>query len=125
MGATRRRFTAEYKAQAVGFILDQERSIVEVARSLGIHETTLGNWVKKEKGARAQEQDPDAPLSEPERQRLMRLEAEAAQKDAELAELRMQVEFSEKVAAWFASDQRWGSAPPGKVRRYRGLGRRR
>lgn len=106
MGATRRRFTAEYKAQAVGFIIDQERSIAEVAKSLGIHETTLGSWVKKEKGSRDERQDPEAVLSEHERRRLMRLEAEAAQKDTELAELRMQVEFAKKVAAWFASDQR-------------------
>lgn len=106
MGSTRRRFTAEYKQQTVGFILNEGRSVAEVARSLSVSETTIGNWVKKERARRAEEQDPDAPLSASERSELERLRAEAAAKDAELADLRMQVEFGKKVAAWFAKEQR-------------------
>jgi transposase len=33
---------------------------------------------------------------------LIRLRAEAKDKDADMAELRMQVEFAKKVATWFA-----------------------
>jgi len=44
--ATRRRFTQEYKDQAVSLHLDSGRSIAEVARSIGVHEMTLGKWVK-------------------------------------------------------------------------------
>ena len=47
--ATRRRFTQEYKDQAVSLHLHSGRSIAEVARSIGVHEMTLGKWVKKEK----------------------------------------------------------------------------
>ena len=47
MGSTRRRFTEEYKAQAVGFVVNDHRPIAEVARNIGVHEMTLGKWVKK------------------------------------------------------------------------------
>lgn len=43
MGSARRRFTEEYKAQAVAFVVDDNRSIAEVARNIGVHEMTLGN----------------------------------------------------------------------------------
>ena len=49
MGSTRRSFTAEYKKSAVEFILDGNRSIAEVARSIEVSETSSGHWVKKEK----------------------------------------------------------------------------
>jgi transposase-like protein len=49
--ATRRRFTQEYKDQAVSLVLDSGRPIAEVARSIGVHEMTLGKWVKKVKTA--------------------------------------------------------------------------
>ena len=45
MGSTRRRFTPEYKAEAVQFVISSGRPIAEVARNLGIVEGTLGNWV--------------------------------------------------------------------------------
>ena len=47
--ATRRRFTQEYKDQAVALVVDSGRTIAEVSRSLGIHEMTLGKWVKQAK----------------------------------------------------------------------------
>ena len=50
--ATRRSFTQEYKDQAVSLVLDSGRSIAEVAKSIGVHEMTLGKWVKKAKGNR-------------------------------------------------------------------------
>ncbi len=47
MGSTRRSFTDEYQANAVSLLIDHGRAIAEVARSIGVHEMTLGNWVKK------------------------------------------------------------------------------
>jgi transposase len=47
--ATRRRFTQEYQDQAVSLVVDSGRTIAEVSRSLGIHEMTLGKWVKQAK----------------------------------------------------------------------------
>ena len=91
--ATRRNFTQEYKDQAVSLVLDSGRSIVEVAKSIGVHEMTLGKWVKK-----ARESGRDKDLSEPERAELERLRKENAT-------LRMERDFAKKVAAWFAKEQ--------------------
>ena len=46
MGSTRRSYTPEYKAQSVAFVLDGGRPVAEVARNIGVHEMTLGKWVK-------------------------------------------------------------------------------
>lgn len=102
MGATRRSFTDEYKEEAVRFVIEGHRSIAEVARNIGVHEMTLGKWVKKAREARQAQTPPDAPLTESERMELIRLRGAAKDKDAEIAELRMQVEFAKKVATWFA-----------------------
>jgi len=93
--ATRRRFTQEYKDQAVSLHLDSGRSIAEVARSIGIHEMTLGKWVKKMKD-NGQVQDKD--LTETERAELERLRKDNAV-------LRMERDFAKKVATWFAKEQ--------------------
>lgn len=105
MGSTRRSYTEEYKAEAVKFVIEGHRSIVDVARNIGVHEMTLGKWVKKAKEAKAAATPADAPLDESERMELIRLRAESKDKDAALAELRMQVEFAKKVATWFAKDK--------------------
>jgi transposase len=96
MGSTRRSFTDEYKHEAVGFVIDGGRSIAEVARNIGVHEMTLGKWVKKEKDSSPR---PDKPLDATERAELERLREENAH-------LQMQVSFAKKVATWFAKDQR-------------------
>ena len=44
---TRRRFSKEFKADAVALVLDGDRSVALVARDLGIGETNLGNWVRQ------------------------------------------------------------------------------
>ena len=96
MGATRRSFTDEYKEEAVRFVIEGHRSIAEVARNIGVHEMTMGKWVKRAREARQAEIPPDAALTESERMELVRLRAEAKDRDAENAELRMQVEFAKK-----------------------------
>jgi transposase len=47
--ATRRHFTQEHRDQAVSLFLDSGQTIAEVAKSIGVHEMTLGKWVKKVK----------------------------------------------------------------------------
>jgi transposase len=96
MGSTRRRFTDEYKVEAVSFVIDGGRSIAEVARNIGVHEMTLGKWVKKAKDSG---DEPGRPLDVSERVELERL------REAN-AHLQMQVAFAKKVATWFANGQR-------------------
>lgn len=96
MGSTRRHFTDEYKASAVALVLEDYKSIAETARNIGVHEMTLGKWVKK---AREANNGQDRPLITSEREELERLRKENAR-------LRMEAEFAKKVATWFAKDPR-------------------
>lgn len=91
--ATRRRFTEEYKAEAVALVVDSGRAIADVAKGLGIGESTLGNWVTK---AKKEGRVDEKPLSISER-------VELEESRREIRDLRMQVEFLEKAAAFFAS----------------------
>ncbi len=93
--ATRRHYTQEYKDQAVSLVLNSGRTRAEVAKSIGVHEMTLGKWVKK---AEDSGRDPDDELSESERAELERLRKENST-------LRMERDFAKKVAAWFAKEQ--------------------
>jgi transposase len=68
------RRTAEFKADAVAMVIDQERSIVDVARSLGLVEQTLGNWVRQ---ARIEAGEREG-LSTTDRKRIVELERENA-----------------------------------------------
>jgi len=90
MGSTRRSFTAEYREAAVSLVLQNNRSIADVAQSIDVSAQTLGRWVNKQK-----QSAPDAPATASERAELERLRKENAQ-------LRIEVEFLKIAAAWFA-----------------------
>jgi len=92
----RRKFSPEYRDEAVKMVTEGSRPIVEVARELGLNEGTLGNWVSKHRIDHAGE---EPPLSASERARLRELERDNR-------ELRMQSEFLKKAAAFFAQGQR-------------------
>ncbi len=63
MGSTRRRFTDEYKSEAVQFVISSGRPVAEVARNLGIVEGTLGNWVAKAR-ENGEAREPELDVSE-------------------------------------------------------------
>ena len=46
------RYGPEFQRDAVMMVLDEGRQTSDVARSLGINEGTLGNWVSKERARR-------------------------------------------------------------------------
>ena len=58
MPERRRKFSPQFKAEAVQLVIETGRPIAEVARDLGVHDGTLGNWVKAWRDAN--------PESEPE-----------------------------------------------------------
>lgn len=93
LGSTRRKFTPEYKAEAVQFVISSGKPIAEVARSLGIVEGTLGNWVAK---ARVNGEAKEPELDVSERAELQRLRREVQQ-------VKMERDFLKKAAAFFAS----------------------
>jgi transposase len=48
------KFPPEFRRDAVGMVLDDDRPIAEVARSLGVNAGTLGNWVAAERVERGE-----------------------------------------------------------------------
>ena len=47
------KYPPEFQRDAVAMVLDEGRSIADVARSIGVIEGTLGNWVAKTRRERA------------------------------------------------------------------------
>ncbi|HEX7265867.1 MAG TPA: transposase [Streptosporangiaceae bacterium] len=88
----RRRFSPQFKAEAVQMVIETGKPIAEVARDLGIHDGTLGNWVN---AWRREHPEPEKALSPVERARVEELEDENRR-------LRMENEFLKKAAAFFA-----------------------
>jgi transposase-like protein len=77
-------------------VVETSRPIAEVARELGINETSLGNWVRAYREKHAGD---EPPLQISERARLRELERENR-------ELRAKNEFLSKAAAYFAAEHR-------------------
>lgn len=91
-----RKFSPEFRDEAARMVIDSSRSIAEVAREIGVSETTLGNWVRAYREAHAGD-EPDLQLSE--RARLRELERRTR-------ELEMENAFLKKAAAYFAREPR-------------------
>jgi transposase-like protein len=92
----RRKFSPEFKDEAVKMVIESSRAIAEVAREIQVNEGTLGNWVNR---YRVEHADEEPPLSVSDRARLRELERENR-------ELRMKAEFLGKAAAFFAQEYR-------------------
>lgn len=95
MSEKRRKFSPQFRAEAVQFVLETGKPVAEVARDLQINEGTLGNWVN---AWRRDNPDPVPDLSPVERARV-------AEMEAEIRRLRMENEFLKKAAAFFARTQ--------------------
>jgi transposase len=89
-------FSPEFKDEAVKMVIETSRPIARVAKELGINEGTLGNWVSAYRRDHVGE---EPPLTVSERARLRELERETR-------ELKMELEFMKKAAAYFARDHR-------------------
>jgi transposase len=72
---SRRKFSAEFKRDAVEIVNSSDKSIAEVARELGIYDSTLGAWVKQQDEINRGEREG---LTSDERVRLSELERENA-----------------------------------------------
>ena len=96
MRERRRKFSPEFKDEAVKMVIESSRAIAEVAREIQVNEGTLGNWVNK---YRVEHADEEPPLSVSDRARLGELERENR-------ELRLKAEFLGKAAAFFAQEYR-------------------
>jgi transposase len=48
-GRRRGRYPKEFRRDAAALVIDQHRTVADVARELGVVEQTLGNWVRRER----------------------------------------------------------------------------
>jgi transposase len=91
---SRRQFTAEFKRDAVDLVRTTGRPLAEIARELGIYDSTLGNWVRQDRIDRG-EQDG---LSSDEQARLRALERENAK-------LRMERDLLKRTVAFWVKER--------------------
>ena len=90
---SRRSFTEEFKRDAVALVLDEDRRVIDVARSLGIGEGTLGNWVRQARVDRGER----AGVSTTERTELVELRRENAR-------LRMERDLLKRATAFWVKE---------------------
>ncbi len=90
---SRRSFTDEFKRDAVGLVIDEGRRVIDVARSLGVGEGTLGNWVRQARVDRGER----AGLTTSEK-------AELAELRRENARLRMERDLLKRATAFWVKE---------------------
>lgn len=88
------KFPPEFRRDAVAMVLDEGRSIADVARSTGVNAGTLGNWVNQERVERGDR----AGLTVEDRADLAELRAENAQ-------LRMERDLLKRSLAFWVKEQ--------------------
>jgi transposase len=93
----RGRYTLEFKQEAVRLV-DSGQSVAEAARSLGVVEQTLANWVKAKRARKLKEvSDKTGVTAE---------QVEISRLRAELARVTMERDILEKATAYFARGQK-------------------
>jgi len=93
VGRTRRKFSEEFKRDAVEIVRSSGKSIAEVARELGIYDSSLGNWVRQDEINRGEREG----LSIDDKGRLSELERENAR-------LRMERELLKRAVAFWVRE---------------------
>ena len=89
----RRRFSEEFKRDAVELVRTTGRPIAQIARELGIYDSTLGNWVRQDRIDRGEREG----LTGEERARLRQLEAENTR-------LRMERDLLKRTVAFWVKE---------------------
>ena len=87
------KYPREFQRDAVAMVIDEHRSIADVARSIGVIEGTLGNWVVKAR----REREHGSSLTIDER-------AELAELRRETAQLRMERDLLKRSLAFWVKE---------------------
>jgi len=90
----RKKYTDEFKFEAVALVTEQGYKVTDAAKSLGINDNNLRRWITELKQKESGEQP-----SEGEREELKRLRKENR-------ELRMEKEILKKASAYFAKEMK-------------------
>jgi transposase len=94
----RRKHTPEFKREALGLVIDQQLSVAEVSRRLGISQSLLHKW-KLQFAAQGEQAFPGKGQQTPQ-------EAELARLRREVEQLRMERDILKKATAFFARESR-------------------
>jgi transposase len=89
----RRQFTAEFKRDAVELVRTNGQPTAEIARELGIYDSTLGNWVRQDRIDRGEQEG----LASEERARLGDLQRENSR-------LRMERDLLKRTVAFWVKE---------------------
>ena len=92
----RRKFTREFKLEAVRLIKDRGVSYTQASADLGVHQTQLRSWVQK-LAADPQHAFPGNGQMKPEQLEITRLKRE-------VAKLKAERDILKKAAAYFAKE---------------------
>jgi transposase len=105
-----KKYTDEFKNDAMELVLRSGRTISEVAEDLGISHWTLREWykripmAKKQKRSGIRQGASNQPAEESPEKRLARLEREMAKLRKDTETLRMEREILKKAATFFAKE---------------------
>lgn len=102
MKGTKRKFTSEFREEAVRMVLQEHVTVLEAARRLEISDKTLANWVR----AARQGKMPRAGAATSDRKpaSVSELEMEVSKLRAENSRLRMEKEILKKATAFFVRE---------------------
>lgn len=92
----RRKFTREFKLEAVKLIKERGVGYAQASQNLGVHQTVLRNWVKDFAGD-PQHSFPGHGQQKPE-------QAEIARLKREVVKLKAERDILKKAAAYFAKE---------------------
>lgn len=98
MGESRRTYTNDFKVEAVRQVVEQGRSVAEVAKALGIHANLLHGWRRKLTAS-------GSVLPPKGEKSLLDLEEENRELRKELEKVKQDREILKKAAAYFANDE--------------------
>lgn len=91
---SQRRYTPEFKRDAVALLRSSGRSIAAVARELGISDVTLAAWARDQEDGRRATESEDAAADR----------AEAARLRKEIKELKDEIEILKRFTAYWVKE---------------------
>lgn len=89
----RGRYPKEFRRDAAALVIDQRRTVADVARELGLVEQTLGNWVRQERIDRGEKEGTTSELR-----------AENARLHRELRQVRQERDLLKKATAFWVKE---------------------
>ena len=105
MGRPYKRYTRQFKEEAMDLVRERGYGVARAARDLGVPTTTLNMWLDKAGWVRPAEGpvDPDGVGSAPPSQDPARLRLRVSELERQVKRLEMEKEILKKAAAYFAN----------------------